>query len=79
MALFRLHIALPDRPGSLGTIASAIGAAGGDIRGLVVKKSEAGRGFDDITVAIPGNDPTDLVNVLSAIGGVEVIAITPVS
>ncbi len=79
MALFRLHVALPDRPGSLGTIASAIGAAGGDIRGLVVKKSEGGRGFDDITVAIPGNDPTDLVNVLSAIGGVEVISITPVS
>ncbi len=79
MALFRLHVALPDRPGSLGTIASAIGAAGGDIRGLVVKKSEDGRGFDDITVAIPGNDPTDLVNVLSAIGGVEVISITPVS
>ncbi len=77
MALFRLHVALPDRPGSLGTIASAIGAAGGDIRGLVVKKSEDGRGFDDITVAIPGNDPTDLVNVLSAIGGVEVISITP--
>ncbi len=79
MALFRLHVALPDRPGSLGTIASAIGAAGGDIRGLVVKKSEDGRGFDDITVAIPGNDPTDLVNVLSAIGGVEVISITPLS
>jgi len=79
MALFRLHVALPDRPGSLGTIASAIGAAGGDIRGLVVKKSEDGRGFDDITVAIPGNDPTDLVNVLSAIGGVEVISIMPLS
>jgi len=79
MALFRLHIALPDRPGSLGTIASAIGAAGGDIRGLVVKKSEDGRGYDDITVAVPGTDPTDLVNVLTSIGGVEVISIQPVA
>lgn len=78
MALFRLHISLPDRPGSLGTIASAIGAAGGDIRGLVVMKSEEGRGFDDITVAVPGSDPTDLVNVLTSIGGVEVISIQPV-
>jgi ACT domain-containing protein len=78
MALFRLKVALPDRPGSLGTIASAIGAAGGDIRGLVVMKSEDGRGYDDITVAVPGSDPTDLIEVLTSIGGVEVISVTPV-
>ena len=79
MALFRLHVALPDRPGSLGTIASAIGAAGGDIRGLVVVKSEDGRGYDDITVAVPGSDPTDLINVLTSIGGVEVLTVQPVN
>jgi len=78
MAEFTLNISLPDRPGSLGLIASAIGVAGGDIRGLVVVKSENGRGYDEITVAVPGNDPTDLLNVLGAIGGVEVISITPV-
>jgi len=77
MALFRLSVSLPDRPGSLGLLASAIGAAGGDIRGLVVLKSEDGRGFDEITVAVPGSDPTDLLNVLGAIGGVEVISIIP--
>lgn len=60
-------------------MASAIGFAGGDIRGLVVLSSEGGRGIDDITVAFPGNDPQDLINVLSAIGGVEVISVTPVS
>ena len=78
MALFKLHVAIPDRPGSLGTIASAIGAAGGDIRGLVVIKAEDGRGYDDITVAVPGSDPRDLVDVLNSIGGVEVLSITPV-
>jgi ACT domain-containing protein len=78
MALFRINIALPDRPGSLGAIASAIGAAGGDIRGLVVMKSEDGRGYDDITVAIPGSDPTDLLDVLGSIGGVEIISVLPV-
>ena len=41
---------------------------GGDIRGLVVLSSEGGRGLDDITVAFPGNDPADVVNVLNAIG-----------
>jgi ACT domain-containing protein len=77
MALFRLSVSLPDRPGALGLLASAIGAAGGDIRGLVVLKSEDGRGYDEITVAVPGSDPTDLLNVLGAIGGVEVVSITP--
>ena len=78
MAIFRLQLSLPDRPGSLGAVASAIGFAGGDIRGLVVMKSEDGRGFDDITVAIPGNDPTDLLNILRDIGGVEVLTVMPV-
>jgi len=46
MAQFKLEISLPDRPGSLGAVASAIGFAGGDIRGLQVLKNEAGRGYD---------------------------------
>ena len=78
MALFRVQVSLPDRPGSLGALASAIGFAGGDIRGFVVLRSENGRGIDDITIAVPGSDPTDLLNVLGSIGGVEVISITPV-
>jgi hypothetical protein len=58
---------------------SAIGFAGGDIRELTVTKSEDGKGFDDLTVAIPGSDPTDLLNILGSIGGVEVIEIKPVN
>ncbi|MEN9736148.1 MAG: hypothetical protein RL129_858 [Actinomycetota bacterium] len=77
MALFKLQISLPDRPGSLGAVASAIGFAGGDIRSLVVLRSENGRGVDDITLAIPGSDPQDLLNVLGDISGVEVISISP--
>ena len=41
-------------------------------------KSEDGKGYDDLTVAIPGSDPTDLLNILGSIGGVEVISINPV-
>ena len=79
MALFRLSISLPDQPCSLGALASAIGFRGGDIRELTVTKSEDGKGFDDLTVAIPGSDPTDLLNILGSIGGVEVIEIKPVN
>lgn len=77
MGLFKIQISLPDRPGSLGAVASAIGFAGGDIRSLVVLRSEEGRGVDDLTVAIPGSDPTDLLEVLGQIGGVEVVSIIP--
>jgi hypothetical protein len=45
---------------------------------LVVVKSEGGRGFDDVTVAVPGSDPTDLLEVLGSIGGVEVLSVTAV-
>jgi hypothetical protein len=79
MALYQMKISLPDRPGSLGAIASAIGAAGCDIRSLSVLESKDGIGYDDILVAVPGTDPTDLVNVLSSIGGVTVISIEPVA
>ena len=40
-------------------------------------RSENGRGIDQILVAIPGTDTTDLVNVLNALGGVEVISVKP--
>jgi ACT domain-containing protein len=79
MALFTLQVSLPDRPGSLGMLTSAIGAAGADIRGLQVLKSEDGIGYDEITVAVPGTDTSDLVEILNSIGGVEVLSIEPLN
>lgn len=75
MALYKLQVSLPDRPGSLGMLASAIGSAGADIRELQVIKSEDGTGFDEITVAVPGTNTDDLVEILSSIGGVSVLSI----
>jgi len=78
VGLFRIRLALPDRPGALGAVTSAIGFAGGDIRGLVVLSSDQGRGIDDITIAVPGSDPKDMLDVFNSIGGIEVISVTPV-
>jgi hypothetical protein len=75
MALYKLQISLPDRPGSLGMLASAIGSAGADIRELQVVKSEDGVVFDEITVAVPGTNTEDLVEILDSIGGVSVLSI----
>ena len=79
MALFQLKISLPDQPGSLGAIASAIGAAGCDIRSLSVLEAKEGIGYDEFLVAVPGTDPTDLVTVLSSMGGVTVISIEAIT
>ena len=79
MALFTLQVSLPDRPGSLGMLASAIGSAGADIRGLEVLKCEDGIGYDTITVAVPGTDPSDLVEILNSIGGVTVLSVEPLA
>lgn len=79
MALFTMQVSLPDLPGSLGMLASAIGSAGADIRGLEVLKSEDGIGYDTITVAVPGTDPSDLVEILNSIGGVTVLSIEPLA
>jgi ACT domain-containing protein len=79
MALFKLQVSLPDRPGSLGMLASAIGSAGADIRELQVIKTEDGTGFDEIVVAVPGTNTDDLVEILNSIGGVSVLSIEALS
>jgi ACT domain-containing protein len=79
MALYKLQVSLPDRPGSLGMLASAIGSAGADIRELQVIKSEDGTGFDEIIVAVPGTNTDDLVEILNSIGGVSVLSIEALS
>lgn len=78
MAQFRLTISLPDSPGSLGAVASAIGFAGGNIKSLIITGHEEETASDEFVVAIPGSDPTDLVNVLNSMGGVEVLSVTKV-
>jgi len=50
--LARLRVSVPDRPGSLGRVTSAIGSAGGDIAKVDVLESEAGRALDDVFVQV---------------------------
>jgi hypothetical protein len=52
--LARIRVRVPDRPGSLGRVASAIGTASGDIAGVDVLHSEAGQALDDVVVRVHG-------------------------
>ncbi|WP_211659018.1 ACT domain-containing protein [Phytoactinopolyspora halophila] len=51
---YLLRVVLPDRPGALGAVASAIGEAGGDIVGVdVVEHRSDGSAVDDLLVDLP--------------------------
>ncbi|WP_107773096.1 ACT domain-containing protein [Nocardioides sediminis] len=72
---FLLRVSLPDVPGSLGRVASAIGEAGGDIEAIeIVDKGVDGRAVDDVLLEIsPGAMPDSVVSACNALDGVEVL------
>jgi hypothetical protein len=73
MTLLRIRIKLPDRPGSLGTVARTLGAAGADIVQVVVLERAAGRAVDDVTVTWPDGVSLDvLCDALCSVRGVMV-------
>ena len=72
---FLLRVSLPDVPGSLGRVASAIGEAGGDIEAIeIVEKGEGGRAVDDVLLEMaPGTMPDSVVSACSVLDGVSVL------
>ena len=48
--MFLLRVALPDRPGSLGAVATALGTAGADIQAVEIVEKYEGFAVDDFMV-----------------------------
>lgn len=72
--LARIRISVPDRPGSLGRVATALGAASADIAQVEVLEAEAGRALDDVHVVVRDLDHLDhLGTVLAGVPGVTVV------
>ncbi|WP_088281923.1 ACT domain-containing protein [Kineosporia sp. A_224] len=74
--LARLRISVPDSPGTLGRVTTAIGAAGGDIAAVDVLESQAGRALDDVFVTV--RDAVHLAAVTSAVSaepGIQVAGV----
>lgn len=71
---FLLRVALPDRPGSLGQLASALGTIGADIEAIeVVERRLDGSAIDDVLVGLPtGGLPDSLVSACESVPGVDV-------
>lgn len=75
---FLLRLALPDRPGALGAVATALGTVGGDILSLDVVERTAERAVDDLVVDLPPGGLADaLVSAAVSVPGVEVESIRP--
>lgn len=72
--MFHLRVALPDRPGSLGAVASALGTVGADISALEVVEKRDGYVIDDFMLDLPvGSPPDSLVTACSSLPGVDVL------
>lgn len=75
---YLLRVWLPDRPGSLGSLAVALGEAGADIISLDVVDRLDGVAVDDIVVSVPnGTMPDTLITAAEQLDGVAVDSLRP--
>ncbi|HPX35171.1 MAG TPA: amino acid-binding protein [Mycobacterium sp.] len=78
MPSYLLRVQLEDRPGSLGSLAVALGSVGADILSLDVVERGTGYAIDDLVVDLPpGALPDMLITAAEALKGVRVDTIRP--
>ena len=75
---YLLRVSLPDVPGSLGRVATAIGEAGGDIEAIEIVEHRAdGTAVDDVLLELaPGAMPDSVVSACTLLDGVHVLWIS---
>ncbi len=75
---YLLRVQLEDRPGSLGSLAVALGSVGADILSLDVVERGPRYAIDDLVVELPaGSMPDTLITAAEALSGVYVDSIRP--
>ena len=75
---YLLRLVVPDRPGTLGAVATALGSAGVDIVSLDVLERGNGVAVDDIVVDLPRDRlPDSLITAARTVPGVEVESLRP--
>lgn len=74
VGVFLVRVALPDRPGSLGSVAAAMGQLKADIHAVEVVERYEGFAVDDFMVELPAGSPADaLVTVCESVPDVSVL------
>jgi len=75
---YLLRLVVPDKPGILGAVATALGEAGADIVSLDVLERGQGVAVDDVVVDLPRDGlPDSLITAAQAVSGVTVESIRP--
>jgi hypothetical protein len=75
---YLLRIELVDRPGSLGSLAVALGLVGADILSLDVVERLRGHAIDDLVIELPpGAMPDTLITAAESLPGVRVDSVRP--
>jgi hypothetical protein len=75
---YLLRVVLPDRPGALGAVATALGRVGADILSLDVIERGPGSATDDLVVELPPDKLADsLITAAGTVEGVVVESIRP--
>ncbi|RJQ90067.1 amino acid-binding protein [Amycolatopsis panacis] len=78
MVSFLIRVQLPDSPGTLGAVATALGTVGADILSVDVVERTGGLAIDDLVVELPsGRLPDALITAAESVEGVEVDAVRP--
>lgn len=75
---YLLRVVLPDRPGTLGALASALGSEGADILSVDVVERGSGSAVDDLVVDLAAGRPPDvLITAAESVNGVVVESVRP--
>ena len=75
---YLLRLVVPDRPGLLGAVATALGTAGIDIVSVDVLERGGGVAVDDIVVELPRDRvPDSLITAATSVPGVQVESLRP--
>ncbi|MFW3169425.1 ACT domain-containing protein [Geodermatophilus sp. CPCC 206100] len=75
---YLLRLVVPDRPGTLGAVATALGTVGVDIVSVDVLERGLGVAVDDIVVDLPADRlPDSLITAAQAVEGVRVESLRP--
>ncbi|RZQ64524.1 amino acid-binding protein [Amycolatopsis suaedae] len=75
---FLIRVQLPDSPGTLGAVATALGTVGADILSVDVVERGGGVAVDDLVVELPsGSLPDALITAAESVEGVVVDAVRP--
>jgi hypothetical protein len=75
---YLLRLVMPDRPGILGAVATALGTAGIDIVSLDVLERGNGVAVDDVVVDLPADRvPDSLITVAQSVPDVQVESLRP--